>query len=474
MDITLFSFNTPVVRSGFSPHEKYLTQPPNLGIALLASILDSGGFDVTAIDGNQMFSNDFILDNFEHCCGKMLDEVFRTCPKILAISSWTVNQPFALEFAKSYRQKDHSCVIILGGFGPTFMPEKILEIAPQVDIVIIGSGENNFLELARKIKEGGKWKQVEGIGFRHDGRIVVNALSKNEESLDKLPFIHYKNFRFLNSDNNFSMMVSRGCVMKCSFCTQINFWKTYRTHSVGYVEKQIESLCREYGDIKMWFSDDDFLINYLYAAEISRLLRREKMVWGMQTRIDRLNESRIKGLKEDGCASMYIGVESIIPSSLKFMNKCSDAGAYIKATYDNLDAISRAGIYTMVSTIIGAPDELGSDIKKMEEFTIRCNGMESIFAYMGLIIPYPNTEISRRYKAGSIGLFRLNKSLRNGRSSFFNSKYDYDVDLVPNAYGIVSRTMSIPKFSEIAGTALMNVRKNRGPPVNPIVPKEAI
>ena len=73
---------------------------------------------------------------------------------------------------------------------PAF-PERLLNDFPELDVIVRGQPEVVFM----------KWKdnwdnleKVEGLAFRRDGSIVVNAAAPLPGDLDEYPFIHYDAF----------------------------------------------------------------------------------------------------------------------------------------------------------------------------------------------------------------------------------------------------------------------------------------
>ena len=90
---------------------------------------------------------------------------------------------------KQLKGRNNGLVTVVFGSHPTFMPVHALT-RDGVDIIVRREPEYVIRDLARNIKKGGaSWKGSLGIGFRDNGRHVVNADYPFIGDLDELPFL---------------------------------------------------------------------------------------------------------------------------------------------------------------------------------------------------------------------------------------------------------------------------------------------
>ena len=132
--------------------------------------------------------------------------------------------------------------------------------------------------------------------------------------LDSLPFPDYSDFDFseYQMPNGASSELSRGCVAKCVFCTEVHFWK-YRGRMAGSILNEIEYQYRTHGIDFVWFIDS--LVNgnlkELRAFALGVVERGLKIRWQGYARCDgRMDLEYFKDLKDSGCHQLNYGVES--------------------------------------------------------------------------------------------------------------------------------------------------------------------
>ena len=169
----------------------------------------------------------------------------------------------AREIARKARILWPDCQIVMGGVHPTVLPEETLS-EPVVDVVVRGEGEITITDLAN----GKSLKDIRGISWRQDGQIVHNPEQVLIEDLDSLPMPAY---HLLPMDKYYpsagatkrllaiSMLTTRGCPGRCTFCYRI-FGKKLRVRSGRKVAEEARHLQDNYGIKEICFYDDTFTV----------------------------------------------------------------------------------------------------------------------------------------------------------------------------------------------------------------------
>jgi len=129
--------------------------------------------------------------------------------------------------------KKHSGVpIVWGGIHPTLRPEECLN---YTDMVCIGEGEETLAELVRKMNSGEDFRNVQGMWFKDNERIVKNELRPLIQDLDSIPFPDYdcenhyilcdgsvrrmdKDLLVRYTDGEYMTIATRGCPFQCTYC----------------------------------------------------------------------------------------------------------------------------------------------------------------------------------------------------------------------------------------------------------------
>ncbi len=450
--ITLFWLNTP--------RSEKEQQSASLTIAYLAQVLQKHGIDVVSIDGNQVFSSEKLLENPLFCFRKLLMIVERTNPTVLGIGSWTVNMPVVIEFAKHFKARNPHVLVVLGGYNPTIIPEKTLNDFPFFDVLVRGEGEYTLLELMQKIESGENWHKIKGIAYRKNGKIILTEKRQGIQDLDKLPLLDFSSFRYLRNKANFQLLTSRGCYFNCSYCSQKSMWNKLNSHSNGYIVKQVRLLRKKYGDINISFRDDHFLCDKNKFKQLFLKFRQADIFfsWSSLARIDVLDKETVDCLIKYKCKQLFVGLESIIPHSLRFYNKTSQPLKYLEDAYDTFNYLANKKIQVQISTIIGSPYETKGDILKMVDYLVKLNKIDNFSAYTGPLVPYIGTYVWNLYLGNKIKIFRIaDENLRRNTGGFFHWKYDKHIELVPNAFSIKNFNMTITEYCELIERVLKTV-----------------
>ena len=125
-------------------------------------------------------------------------------------------------------------VLIAGGPHPTGDPVGTLKMG--FDIVVRGEGEEVFLDLIEQILSKSDYSSLRGIAFLHNGKYMLNSLSR------KIDINNYPPFAIKH--NKFGPIeISRGCPWTCLYCqTPFLFGTKVRHRSVSNVCKWIKTM----------------------------------------------------------------------------------------------------------------------------------------------------------------------------------------------------------------------------------------
>ena len=121
-------------------------------------------------------------------------------------------------------RKETGAFIVVGG-SATFLPELVFKILPDVDIVVIGEGEEAVVDLVRYLEGEVQLHEVGGIAFRQ-GEEVVRTGKREPADLHGRPLplmprdLRYQNIRGgrVIQGANIYMETHRGCGASCTFC----------------------------------------------------------------------------------------------------------------------------------------------------------------------------------------------------------------------------------------------------------------
>lgn len=369
-----------------------LVAPP-LGIAYIAAMLEKSGVTVKILDAPAL--------EIDHAKVKL--EIEKYNPDIVAITSVTPTIGSALKTAEIAREACPDAVTVLGGYHPTFTYPEILK-NDFVDIVVRGEGELTMVDLVDAIENGRNLEDVKGIATKD----FVTAPREIIEDLDSLPFparhlLPMDEYKILNMKLTTGTIISgRGCPYKCSFCaSSAMHGQKLRLRSAKSVVDEMEHLVKDHDIEMVAFMDDTFTINKKRVYEICETIKERglKNYWGCTARVDTISEDLLKTMKDAGCITMFLGVESADQQVLNQVNKKTNI-AKIKQTFA---LTKKYGMRTIASVVLGMPGDTQSSIKNTINFV---KTLEPSYAVFSLATPYPGTDFY--IKAASENLIKIN------------------------------------------------------------------
>lgn len=357
---------------------------PPLGIAYMAGVLQENNIDVEILDAS---AEDMDFKDVEK-------ELLKRKPDLVALTALTPTIGRALETAQVVKETLPDSIVVMGGYHPTFNFIETLE-DENVDIVIRGEGEYIMLNLVQALENQSSLHDVKGIVFedKNSKEIVVNPEAPLIQDLDELPFpalnlLPMKKYRLLDMDTHMTTMITtRGCPMQCSFCSSAAMHgKKIRERSVENIVDEIEYLKTNYDIDTLAFMDDTFTLKKRKVMAIcDEILKRNiEIMWGCTSRVDTLDEKLLKKMKEAGCITIFIGVESADQQQLD--NMCKNTTI---AKIENAFKIAhKLKIRTIASVALGMPGDTKEIMNKTVKFVHK---LKPNYAIYSLATPYPGT-----------------------------------------------------------------------------------
>jgi anaerobic magnesium-protoporphyrin IX monomethyl ester cyclase len=361
-----------------------LVAPP-LGIAYIAAVLESGGVQVKIIDAPAV----------EMDYQTIKKEVRNFSPDLVAITSVTPTLSSALQVAQDVKAEIPGVFIVLGGYHPTFTYHELLKF-DYIDLVVRGEGEYTMLELVQTLEKGGDIRKVNGIATKN----FETSLRPVIDDLDTIPFparhlLPMEDYKIMNMKLPIGTLISgRGCPYHCSFCaSSAMHGHKLRLRSSGSVMDEMEHLVNDHNAEMIAFMDDTFALSKKRIYDICDEMKERKFdnYWGCTARVDTLSEELLRKMKDAGCITLFLGVESADQQSLDELNKKITVNK-IKKTFE---LTKKLGVRTIASVVLGMP----GDTKKSIENTIKfVKNLEPNYAVFSLATPYPGTDFYMKSK----------------------------------------------------------------------------
>ncbi len=324
-------------------------------------------------------------------------------PDVVGITATTFTLIDAVETARIVKRVSEEIKVVLGGIHSHIYPEETINL-PEIDYVILGEGEIPFSNLIKNLNNLPALRKMKGIVFKENGRIVNNGPEELIADLDILPLpardlTPYKKYSSLLARRSpiTTMITSRGCSYRCTYCARPQFGKRFRARSAENVVDEMEE-CMGMGIREFLIYDDTFTIDRERVLNICNeiLNRRLDIGWDIRARVDNVDGEMLKKLREAGCERIHYGVEAGTDKILKALKK----GITIEQAKKAFRLTKKAGISTLAYFMIGSPRETKEDILETIKLAKELN---PDFAHITVTTPFPATELySQALRAGVI------------------------------------------------------------------------
>lgn len=346
------------------------------GIARMAGLSRSQGFETKCWDVNiqcynkvpqywsylvdwkwaneQLYFNE-IHPGIVHILEKFLDELVSFNPTIIGFTAYYTNIKCTIWLLAQIRVRLPYAKIIVGGPEARYNinddpPRSYNSPAVLFDHVVRGEGEMSFSKLLEDIENN-----VPHIKkyLDHDKAVKID--------LDSLPIPDYRDFDIGSYQfKGIASEMSRGCVAKCTFCSETTFWR-YRGRLSGSVLDEVEYNYKTFGIKTVWFIDS--LINgnlkELLAFAQGLIDRNIKITWWGFCRNDgRMDRAYLKTLLDSGLGGLSVGVESGSQKVIDLIQK----KVKVSEVEQNFKDLAELGSFnTGTSWFVGFPGEMITD-----------------------------------------------------------------------------------------------------------------
>ena len=363
----------------------FFERMPPLGLGYIAAALENNGFSAKIVD--------FEVD--EDTLTHWLD-LYQ--PRFLGISGTSHTRFDSFALACEAKAFSSEIITIYGGVHATFTGENTLQRIAEIDYVVRGEGEDTIVALLSNLSRQKKPASVPGICYR-SGKNTVNTISAERITpLDRLkrPAYHLLNMDkySLNMEflgvNGISLLTSRGCSAKCSFCSASQmFGHKVTTHSAVRMVEEIGFLFDEYNYRGVKLFDSTFTIKkqhvYDFCNEIMQ--RRLEFPWECEIRVGTVDRPMLELMREAGCYYVSFGVESASQRVLDAMRK----GITVEQAAEVLNMCADVGLRTKVFFSFGHIGETMDDVQDTFAFIDRHAGKISTLACGAGVRIYPGT-----------------------------------------------------------------------------------
>ncbi len=365
----------------------------NLGVGYLASMLAREQQPVKVLD-------------FQSGKKNIFNSLLACQPRVVGFS--IIFQYHIYEFKELIdflREQGITCHFTAGGHYPSLRYEDTFKILDQLDSIVLFEGEHTFLELVKKVNEDKDWKQIQGIAYRENGKVLQNELRPLETDLDTFPPPARQPLREYALGKKYATLTAgRGCFYNCSFCSIRRFYSkppgpVKRLRRPEMVVREMELLQQQHDCSVFMFQDDDFPVTAekgAWIATFCSLLHEkglsDKIAWKINCRADEVDYESFARMKEAGLFLVYLGIESGTEKGLQLMNKRLTPQENINA----IERLKKLGINYDYGFMLFEPSSTLETVKDNLDFLETICGDGSSPITFCKMLPYAETQIEKQ------------------------------------------------------------------------------
>ncbi|MCG8334153.1 MAG: radical SAM protein [Proteobacteria bacterium] len=328
--------------------------------------------------------------------------------------------------AQYLKEKHPHIKVVLGGavmsLTDTTKLDRLLSGIEAIDAVVRFEGEMPLSSLVQQNRSG-CWRPdtIDGVSYRKGNKIVHRPPGEGLRASD-IPFAQYDIVHVSRIPNpTLGILQARGCYWgQCQYCDSNDLYNSsnrYRTRTAQRVLDEMEYQMQTHGCRS--FSLITESLPPTIARKLSRRIIEQRLgfTWSGFAMVDRgFTKETLELMKQAGCSSLTVGVETMIDRVLKLMQKASTRGQIEQF----LESARTAGLKLRFNAIIDLPSTTKSDaIESLKGF----RKYKDVYHGMGLF-PFEATRtspIGRNPQA--FGLLRVEQGSNRSKHSQYASNH---------------------------------------------------
>jgi anaerobic magnesium-protoporphyrin IX monomethyl ester cyclase len=306
--------------------------------------------------------------------------------------------------------------VLWGGMHPTLVPD---ECIADADMVIRGEGELAIVDLANRLLHGDDTVDTENVWFhRAPDEIIQNGLRPLVQNLDDLPFRDFtthehKYFIYGNTyvqgdpihgEPVYTMMGSRGCIYKCSYCYNSTYKKDiypsqkwFRVRSPASIVEEIRQARTHWPMRRVRFDDEVFNFQMDWLEDFAERYPRDiGLPFEIFIEPKLVNEERMTLLRDAGLENVYMGIQS----SERVTGHLYDRRVKNQSIADIAELYHRLGIKPHFQLIYDDPVSTEED--KRQLFDMISSFPHPYDLYLFSMTVFPGSELNNKLMASGL------------------------------------------------------------------------
>jgi hypothetical protein len=275
--------------------------------------------------------------------------------RLYGISATYLDYDGLFSLTREIKKHNPSGRIIVGGWA-SFSYADLLDTIRDIDIVVVGPGEQTVQELIPAILKGTSIAQIKGIAFRVNDIPYFTGRRQGIVRLDDLLLPDVSDtppFKFKHS-TIFNYYSSRGCPNSCKFCTIGQMHESYNAMSARKVVDDLVKTLYKYPEVDLLSLSDDLFDIRRLPGIIEEMGRRgvpddlkllfQSSAHNVNTNERILQDAAIRGRID----RLDMGIETFSDRTLRFFAKPATG----RTNWNAVEIVTANNIQSMAYTII--------------------------------------------------------------------------------------------------------------------------
>ncbi len=386
--------NIPSAEDAYHNFSDFVAIPLPIGILTIASVLEKIGYDVKILDAD--------AENLS--AEQTLDRIVQETPDYVGSTTMTAPMNITGNFYSQLKKRLPGVMVIVGGVHVSAVPELTLKQFAEIDICVIGEGDETIEELMPALEKNSELESIKGIAFRKNDLVIVTVRRPPVKNLEKtlIPAYHlikfelYRSYGWNKWVNGYRaplgvVFTGRGCIGKCNFCAAHSvFGRGIRFFPIDRIKSEIDLFVNTYKIRVLYFQDDTFTVNRKLVHQICDYLIEKKYNHRLEimvsSRVDTVHTPTLKKMRQAGIRWICFGVESGNQRILDSISK----GITIEQIKNAFHKANDAGLYVAGNYMIGHLGETWETA--MDTIQLACK-LKQDYASFAIALPFPGSEL---------------------------------------------------------------------------------
>lgn len=366
-----------------------------IGLGYIATAMKKAGWEFDLLD----------LDILRWDDDKIHEYLMTNKYDVVCIGCMVTGYKYVKHWSGVIKKSNSSCKIIVGNSVATSIPNLLLD-KTDVDIAVMGEGDEVIVELLSAISEKQSIHTIRGLYFKDcSGSVINTGVRPVIKDISKLPYLDFEIFdvnayidashhtvrdvSFVGKPRALPISTARGCIARCTFCYHVFKDMRYRWRSPESIAEELKIITEKYKLNYVHFWDELTFFSKKQTDSLAQAIIDigVDVKWTARCRANLFDGDEdveiIKKMKDAGCHKVQYCLEAADEDILKAMNKKITVEQFTTQT----KLFNKAGVEPITSLVLGYPQETPETIKKSMDCCIE-NG---IYPSVGYLLPQPGS-----------------------------------------------------------------------------------